>query len=501
MKNASIHLHLFPFVSTLLVTVLLAACLAGCSCDPDHYRIGVSQCLDDAWRQKMNEEMSRELLLHPRMRLTTRVADGSSVLQCAQIDSFISEKVDLLIVSPNETEEVQPAVTRAYEAGIPVIIADRLVPGQDWTAFIGGDNERVGELMAEWIMSHYKEGLHVLEVTGLPHSAPTMLRHEGMMHGLEASDMRDIRIASVMGSWQRKDAYREVKAYLAMHRDVDLIVAQNDLMAIGAADAVHDSRHYRSRSVPIMGVDGIVPGLQAILDGTIECTATYPSRGDLIIETAAHILEGKAYDRETILETILVEETTARAMLEQYHERIHDLETLKIVQIRSDMRWQQMKRGRWILIGVIVLVCLLFVLALVYIVYTQRKMQREIKKEILPQLEDVQEAMQLSKRDEVFQNQMKQMVDEHLTDPNLNVEYLAEQLHLSRTQIFRKVKTITGKGPLDYIRERRLVRADEMLRMTDMTVQQVSIELCFSSPGYFSKCYKEYFGRLPGARN
>ena len=163
MKNASIHLHLFPFVSTLLVTVLLAACLAGCSCDPDHYRIGVSQCLDDAWRQKMNEEMSRELLLHPQMRLTTRVADGSSELQCAQIDSFISEKVDLLIVSPNEAEEVQPAVTRAYEAGIPVIIADRLVPGQDWTAFIGGDNERVGELMAEWIMSHYKEGLHVLE--------------------------------------------------------------------------------------------------------------------------------------------------------------------------------------------------------------------------------------------------------------------------------------------------------------------------------------------------
>ena len=89
--------------------------------------------------------------------------------------------------------------------------------------------------MAEWIMSHYKEGLHVLEVTGLPHSAPTILRHEGMMRGLEASDMRDIRIASVMGSWQRKDAYSEVKAYLAMHRDVDLIVAQNDLMAIGAA--------------------------------------------------------------------------------------------------------------------------------------------------------------------------------------------------------------------------------------------------------------------------
>lgn len=158
-------------ICRILLPILMACSLVGCTSCGDVYRIGVSQCLDDAWREKMNEEMARELLLHPEMTLRTRVAGGSNELQCAQIDSFISEKVDLLIVSPNEAEEVQPAVTRAYEAGIPVIIADRLVPGQDWTAFIGGDNERVGELMAEWIMSHYKEGLHVLEVTGLPHYA------------------------------------------------------------------------------------------------------------------------------------------------------------------------------------------------------------------------------------------------------------------------------------------------------------------------------------------
>jgi len=127
-------------------------------------------------------------------------------------------------------------------------------------------------------------------------------------------------------------------------------------------------------------------------------------------------------------------------------------------------------------------------------------MQREIRKEILPQLEEVQEAMQLSKRDELFLERINQLVDEHLSDPNLNVEYLSDQLSLSRTQIFRRVKTITGKGPLEYIRERRLIRADEMLRMTDMTVQQVAMELCFSSPGYFTKCYKDYFGKLPSTR-
>ena len=91
-------------------------------------------------------------------------------------------------------------------------------------------------------------------------------------------------------------------------------------------------------------------------------------------------------------------------------------------------------------------------------------------------------------------------MDEHLTDPNLSVEYLGSMLQLSRTQLFRRVKTVAGKGPLDYIRERRLIRADEMLHTTDMTIQQVAIELCFTSPGYFSKCYKDYFGHLPSER-
>ena len=128
----------------IISTLILSFILMGCSSHQDPYRIGVSQCLDDAWRQKMNYEMERELLLHPDMTLSRRIAYGSNELQCAQIDSFIKERVDLLIVSPNEAKQVQPAVTRAYRAGIPVIVADRRVPGDEWTAFIGGDNYKVG---------------------------------------------------------------------------------------------------------------------------------------------------------------------------------------------------------------------------------------------------------------------------------------------------------------------------------------------------------------------
>ena len=143
---------------------------------------------------------------------------------------------------------------------------------------------------------------------------------------------------------------------------------------------------------------------------------------------------------------------------------------------------------------------LLFVVSLSFILFNQQKMQKEIRRDILPQLENMQEAIQLSKKDEAFAERLRQVVDDYLTDPNLTVEFLSSKLQLSRTQLFRRVKAVARKGPLDYIRERRLARADELLRTTDMTIQQVALELGFSSPGYFTKCYKEYFGHLPSAR-
>ena len=487
----------------IISSLVLFLVLTGCNTRQPQYRIGVSQCLDDAWRQKMNAEMDRELLLHPEMTISRRIAYGSNELQCAQIDSFIKERVDLLIVSPNEAAEVKPAVTRAYRAGIPVIVADRRVSGDEWTAFIGGDNYRVGQLMADWLLSIQaaeRRAIHVLEVAGLPGSTPATLRHQGMMERLYSAGGTQPQIASVMGSWYKEEAYQVVSDYLRTHRGIKAIVAHNDLMAIGAAEAVRDSKGYGKGSLRIMGVDGIMLGLQAIADGTIECTATYSSRGDMIIETAAHILAHEPFIHDTILETMMVDETAARPMLVQYSSQMHDLETLHIVQLQSESRWQQIQSGRLVIIISVVIVCILFLAVLAFLIYSQRKIKKEIKRDILPQLEEVQEAIQLSHRDVAFAERMKQIVDDHLTDPNLNVEYLGSALSLSRTQVFRRVKTVTGKGPLDYIRERRLLRAEELLRTTDMTIQQVALELCFSSPGYFSKCYKEYFGHLPSER-
>ena len=487
------------FCLLLLAAVLLAAC----SVREPQYRIGVSQCLDDAWRQKMNNEMERELLLHPDMSLTRRIAYGSNLLQCAQIDSFIAERVDLLIVSPNEAEAVKPAVSRAYCAGIPVIVADRHINGDEWTAFIGCDNYKVGKLMAEWVMRVYEETtagrertFRLLEVTGMPGSMAATLRHQGLMDGIGNTDR--IQISSVPGYL---DTYTEVQNYLASHPMIDAVVAQNDRMAIEASRALSETESQNSQlNTPIMGVDAIEEGLQAIVDGVITCSATYPSRGDLIVATAARILHGEPFVKDTVLETTLIDKTAAMALLFQHNERMHDLETLQIIQLQSENQWRQVRLDKAILVAGIVVFFLLFLMSLAYIIFKQRRMQTEIKREILPQLEDMQEVIQINRKDEAFIERLNHVIDEHLTDPNLTVENLGSLLQLSRTQVFRRVKAISGQGPLEYIRERRLLRADEMLQSTDMTIQQVAMEFCFNSPGYFSKCYKEYFGHLPSKR-
>ena len=500
-----------------IIVSIMTLCLlmTGCNSRTPQYRIGVSQCLDDAWRQKMNYEMERELLLHPDMSLSRRIAYGSNELQCAQIDSFIKERVDLLIVSPNEAKQVQPAVTRAYRAGIPVIVADRRVPGDEWTAFIGGDNYKVGQLMAQWVIGKASDKgskakgkpFVVLEVAGLPGSTPATLRHRGMMEGIEEAKGEGleakVEVQSVMGSWYKENAYEVVSEYLETHPLPDVIVAHNDLMAIGAAEAVTRNPSpvtHSPLSIPIMGVDGIHPGLQAIVDGKIECSATYSSRGDMIIDAAARILHKESYVHDTVLETTLVDITAAYPMLKQDEDITRDLETLHLFQTQTESKWRQLRYDKTLLITWLIVSIALFLLAAGYIIANQVKLQQKIKQEILPQLEDMQEVILLSKKDEAFAERLRQVVDDYLTDPNLTVEFLGSKLQLSRTQLFRRVKAVAGKGPLDYIRERRLIRADELLRTTDMTIQQVALELCFSSPGYFTKCYKEYFGHLPSAR-
>ena len=533
----------------------LVGCLIGCSSHrpSPQYRIGVSQCSDDAWRQRMNYELQRELIFHPELSLHIRQASDNSDTQCQQIDSFIAERVDLLIVSPNEAEEVKPAVSRAYDAGIPVIVADRQVSGEKWTAFIGGDNYAVGQLMAQWLLSIVPEGrpLRVLEIQGLPGSTPMVWRHKGMMDSLQGHPEVQI-VASACGAWFRENARVVTDSLLALYPNVDAIVAQNDQMAIGAYEAIQhlkgrakipgtqvvhtdlscaSSPAIKSHSAPllvrsnnasnenyairIMGVDGIVDeggGVEALLNKEIDMTATYPSRGDLVIQTAVKILHGEPFEREVVLPTVLIDRDAAFPMQQIADEIDRQIAVSEELENRYNRLWDTARAQRIALILLVFFLLLLVVLAVVlYRVYRYSlrvKREREEHARIVAQqqeqLEDMTAALERTKAeqsmDERFVEQLQKTIEQHMDDSDFNVEALSEELSMSRAQLFRKTKTLMGVSPVELIRHIRLRKAKQMLLNTDMTIQQVAYSVGFTSPSYFSKCYRELFGSLPTAR-
>ncbi len=510
-------------MAVLLITIILL-CLASCSGTPAtissssraQYTIGVSQCSDDAWRTKMNEEMARELIFHPEIAMRIRQAQDNSDLQCAQIDSFIRERVDLLIVSPNEAEEVKPAVSRAYDAGIPVIVADRQVSGERYTAFIGGDNYAVGELMGRYALSLAdkqkrtpRHPLRALVVTGLPGSTPMTLRLQGMQTVLAAHPEVQV-VGTACGDWFRAEARIAVDSLLQTHTNIDVILAQNDEMAMGASEAC--CKRTPNRRPYIMGADGIVGaggGIEAILRGEIDVTATYPSKGDFVIETAAHILHGEPYRRDVVLQTVLIDRDAAEPLQQVAEEIDHQMEAIatleqQLTHLGGVAHSQQATIA--VLVAFFLLAAMLLLLLYNVRLYRQRvRLEREEHARLVArqqqQLESITAELERTRQsqslDEVFVNRLQSQIEKHLGDTEFTVESLCSELGVSRTQLFRRTKQLMGVSPVELIRRVRLRRAQQMLRNTDLTIQQVAYSVGFSSPSYFTKCYKEFFGTTP----
>ena len=473
----------------------------------------------------MNKELNRELIFHPELALHIRQAGDNSVVQCQQIDSFIAERVDLLIVSPNEAEEVKPAVSRAYDAGIPVIVADRQVSGEKWTAFIGGDNYAVGQLMAQWLLSIVPEGrpLRVLEIQGLPGSTPMVWRHKGMMDSLQGHPEVQI-VASACGAWFRENARVVIDSLLSLYAPIDAIVAQNDPMAIGAYEACKNrvgegkntgGNGNENYDIQIMGVDGIVDaggGVEALLKGEIDMTATYPSRGDLVIQTAVKILRGEPFERQVVLPTVLIDHDAAFPLWQIAEEIDRQVAVSNELESRFNRLWDTARAQRIALIFLVSFLLLLVVLAVVlfrvYQYSLRVKREREESAHIVAQqqkqLEDMTAALERTKAeqsvDERFVEQLQKTIERHLDDSDFNVEALSEELSMSRAQLFRKTKSLMGVSPVELIRHIRLRKAKQMLLNTDLTIQQVAYSVGFTSPSYFSKCYREFFGTTPATR-
>lgn len=291
---------------------LLPAVLSvACSRKEADYTIAVSQCSEDDWRAQMNKEILREALFYPGVNIEVYQAHDDNVRQIQDIESLIKKKVDLLIVAPNEAEAITPVIEKVYDAGIPVILVDRKINSEKYTAYVGADNYEIGRRAGEYIADRLKGKGRVIEIAGLKGSTPAVERHRGMVEALKAAPDVQV-IASVEAGWFQQKAGEVMDSLLDVYPQVDLVFAQNDRMAIGAYEKARQKK--RAGQIAFVGVDAVTDGVESVAGGRLDATFIYPTGGDKVMQVAMAILRGEPYQRENILSTALVNRANARVM-------------------------------------------------------------------------------------------------------------------------------------------------------------------------------------------
>lgn len=323
-------MHKIVFFLSMMV------CCLFCSCNrPKEYVIGVSQCSNDGWRQKVNSEIKIGRYQYENVEIHITSADNNSQRQIAQIDSLVQLKVDLLVVAPNDIETVAPAIERAYRSGTPVVLYDRRIDSPHFTAYIGSDNTEVGKTMAEFVASKLNNKGTILEITGKQSSSPAIERHRGFMQIMQ--HYPDVRVITRDGQWDPMLAENIIGDLLDRGVQLDGVFAHNDALAMGAYRAAQ--KRGKERDMIFVGIDGLPgpgEGIDDVRKGYLTGSFIYPTRGESIVTLAMNILERKPYKRINHLKSSIVTQETADIATLQNEELKRQAENLNNIYASID---------------------------------------------------------------------------------------------------------------------------------------------------------------------
>jgi ABC-type sugar transport system substrate-binding protein/AraC-like DNA-binding protein len=534
--------------------LLLSACVAailllstGCQRQDPRYVIGVSQCSADIWREKQNAELRMGSYFQDGVELRFAAAYDSDERQIQQIDSLLETGIDLLIVAPNQVQTISPAIDRAFDSGIPVIVFERKTSSQKYTAFISADNYEMGHVMGEYIVKQLNGKGRVMEVKGLEGSSPAIERHKGFVDALQQAPDVEL-VATLQGDWTEESAVKAVQHWLstpegqqAAKGGIDYVFGQNDRMAIGARRAVANSSlftlHFSlTKYCGIDGLPGEQGGIRLVRDSILDASYLYPTHGDSLLQLAVDILEGRPYDKETRLMSAIVTRDNASVLLMESEEILRQSTYLDRLHQKADTYLQELGTQRIVtLLACFVIILLLAAIVLFYRYHigkmtlrrervintlwnlkpedvaslSEKEEQEEQEEDIAPsgqeQTPNPVEQSEVPLDDNVpsastslFITRFKEVVEQRLENSEVTVEDLAAEMNLSRVQLYRKVKSVTGSTPVELLRTARLNRGYQLLLTTDKSVSEVAYQVGFTAPSYFTKCFKDEYGFLPG---
>ena len=366
-------------MKNILVCLICLIVLISCATRKKHYIIGVSQCSEDIWRDKLNDEIRISSYSYDKVKFRFASADDNDKRQIEQINKFIDDGVDLLIAAPNQLHTISSAINRAYDKGIPVILFDRKTDSNKYTAFIGADNYEIGRVMGEFIAKRLGGHGNVAEIAGLKSSSPAIDRHKGFMDALKVYP--DIHIVATRnGNWTGESGKAGMESILSQRQDIDCVFGQNDRMAIGARQTV--SAHNIKRNILYVGIDGLPTpdgGLSSVKEKKLAASYIYPTRGDLVVKLAMNILEKKPYERENHLMATIVTSENASAMLMQVDEMNQQRKNLiqmhgKINEYLAQYNHQQI----YLVLSAVILLLLICFFSYIYrTILMRRRMEKE----------------------------------------------------------------------------------------------------------------------------
>lgn len=496
---------------TFVILLLCALCACSQKQTP-FYTIGVSLDANDHWRQKLREEIAREANKHPNVKLLWCQADNDAVQQGRQIDSLVQSSCDLIIISTDIPDKINPYVNKAFEKGVPIIVSTKT---NLYTAFIGTDNHKVGVLLGQAIVDYAEQHcysdrrpLNVIEIKGKNIQESVKQRHLGLTKILDTTPSVQL-LCSVSGEWISERAYAISDSLIRLYPDIQVIVAHNDIMARAAyraAKALHPDKEYY-----ILGVDAIADGgegLASIISGEINASVSNYSQGDLMVQTALKILKHQPYERDHYIPSDIVTHSSQGLMNRMANEITDDKQNIRFLSNEIQHIWTEANQLRAIIVILIISLSIIVILFIVFLCVSHSRLRKQVERAKNAQMKYQQHQIDLissellkvknqQSQSEKFIKDLKQIMITHMDDPSFNVDLLSSELGVSRAQLFRKVKSYIGITPVEFMQQLRMKKAQQLLQETDLSIQQIAYSVGIQSPSYFTQQYKKAFGILP----
>lgn len=333
--------------------------------------------LDDAWREAMINDMRIEASNYDDVEIIIKDAQNNNETQIQQIRDLIRQKVDVLIISPYQSEPITAVAEEAYRAGIPTIITDRKVNTDQYTSFVGANNYEIGLAAGNYAAHYLPPNAIILEIWGLTQTSPAQERHKGFVDALR--EREDLSFRKIEGQWLVDTARMELRK-LEHPEQIDFVYAHNDMMAIAAREYFMAWDSIRGRDLRIIGVDAVAgAGLEAVEDGRINASFLYPTGGEQVIRTAMRIIQGEPVDKFIPLRTAPVDHQSARTLLLQADQLQKYKQRIEAQRSRIDGlsgRFYFLRNS----LGVISLLMIGFIALSIYAFYINRKMRQANRK-------------------------------------------------------------------------------------------------------------------------